>query len=80
MHDRADVVAIERGADRGDVRDVAFDELAVLHRFAVAGDQVVEDDDAVAGARQRLGRVAADVAGASGHQHRARLTGQWRNS
>ena len=33
------------------------------------GDEVVEDDDAVAGAVQRLGGVAADVSGAAGDEH-----------
>ena len=34
----------------------------------MAGDEVVEDDDAVAGLLQRLGGVAADVAGAAGDE------------
>jgi hypothetical protein len=40
--------------DRRDVGDVALDELAVLDGAAMAGDQVVEDDDAIAGAVSAL--------------------------
>ena len=73
-------MAAQRAPHRRHVGDVAFDELAVLDRLAVAGDEVVEDDDAVAGAVQRLGRVAADVAGAAGDEDAARVSGQWRNT
>ena len=48
-------------------------------RLAMTGDQVVEDDDAIAGPLQRLGRVAADVAGATGDEDGARASVQWRN-
>ena len=65
-------MAPQRAAHGGDVGDVAFDQLAELHRVAMPGDQVVEDDDAVAGPVQRLGRVAADVAGAAGDEDGAR--------
>ena len=81
MHHRRNRRArAKRLAHGAHVGDVALDELAVLDRVAMAGDQVVEDDDAVAGALQRLGGVAADVAGAAGDEHRARVSGQWRNT
>ncbi len=79
MHDGEDLVPFERAADRVDVRDVAFDEVAVLHRVTVPRDEIVVDDDAVAGAVERLRRMAADVPGAAGDQHRARFSGQWKN-
>ena len=43
-----------------------------MHRLAVAGAEVVVHDHLVAGAAKRLGRVAADVAGAAGDQHARR--------
>ena len=54
-------------------------QLAVLDRLPMAGDQVVEDHDAIAGPVQRFGRVAADVSGATGHEDAA-LSVQWSNS
>ena len=79
VHHRRHAVASERRAHGTDVRDVALDELAVLHGAAVSGDEIVEDDDRVAGTTERLGRVAADVAGAARHQD-ATPGGQWKNT
>ena len=70
----------QRVADRRAIGDVTRDERSVLHRLAMTGDEVVEDDDGVAGAVQRLRRMAADVAGAAGHEDGAPATGQWRNT
>ena len=61
-------MAAQRAPHRRHIRDVALDQLAVLDGLAVAGDEVVEDDDAMAGLVQRLGGVAADVAGAAGDE------------
>ena len=45
---------------------------------AVAGGQVVVDDDAMTRLAQGLGGVASDVAGATGDQNGGRLSGgQW---
>jgi hypothetical protein len=80
VHDREDVIAAQRAPYRGDVRDVAFNELAVPDGLAMTGREVVEDHDAMAGLMQRLGRVAADVSGAAGDEDAARLSVQWRNT
>ena len=75
----ADRARVAQGAAHGvDVADVALDERRTERRLAMTGRQVVVDDGPVAGPAQRLGGVAADVAGATGHQHRARVSGgQW---
>ena len=52
------------------VADVADDQLGLArHRPVEAGRQVVEHDDALAGIDQLVDHVAADVAGAAGHQN-----------
>ena len=79
MHDREDLVPPKRVTHGRDVGDVAFDERSVPDRLAMTGDQVVVHDDAIARPAERLGGVAADVAGAAGHQHRADVSGQWRS-
>ena len=93
MHDRDDLVAAQRVAHPVDIRDVAFDQLAVLHRRAMAGREVVVHDDAVLGPVQRLGRMTADVPRAAGDENGAsggvptartlrggvRSSAQWRN-
>ena len=73
--------AVAEGAAHGiDVADVAFDQRRAQRRLAVAGRQVVVDDDAVAGLAERLGGVAADVAGATRDQDDAAIRrGQWSN-
>ena len=68
------------GVIQRDVIVLLCDQLAELRRGAVPGNQVVEDDDAVAGALQPLGRVAADVTGAAGDEHGARASAQWKNT
>ena len=79
VHHREDVMAPDGVGDGPRIRDVALDQLAPLHRAAMPGRQVVEYDDAIARARQRLRRVAADVAGAAGDEDGARVSAQWRN-
>ena len=67
------------GAARGlRIEDLAQHELAVLHRVAMPGDEAVVHDDTIPGQRERFRRVAADIAGAAGDQHRPRFTGQWK--
>jgi len=46
----------------------------------VTGDEIVEDDDAIAGLVQRLGGVTADVSGAAGDEDAPPVTGQWKNT
>ena len=70
----------ERAPHGLQVGDVALDQIAVANRGAMAGDEIVEHHDRVAGAAQRLARVAADIAGAAGHQNAARISGQWRRT
>ena len=43
-----------------DIGDVALDELTIADGLAMPGDQIVERNDPVAGAVERLARVAAD--------------------
>ena len=79
MHHGEAFVASEGGGESRRVGDVALHELAVLYGLPMAGQQIVEDNDAVAGTVQRFCRMAADVAGAAGDQNRPRLSGQWKN-
>ncbi len=79
VHHRLDPVSADRRPDCAGIQDVSFDQLAVAHRLTVAGAEVVVDDRLVAAARERLAGVAADVAGAAGYEHPARLSGQWRS-
>ena len=62
------------------ISDLAFDEVPVANRGAMARNQVVENDDPVAGPMERLGGMAADVAGASGDEDGPPSTVQWRNT
>ena len=73
-------MTLERGPDSLEIGHVALDQIAVANRGAMAGDEIVEHHDRVAGAAQRFARVAADVAGAAGHQNTARISGQWRRT
>ena len=59
-----------------DVADVALDERRAERRVAMARRQIVVDDDAISRLPERLGGVAADVAGAAGHEHGGGA--QWR--
>ena len=74
MDHRPRLVTPQRLAQRRDVRDVAFDEIAVLRRLAMPGGEIVVHDDAIPGPRERLRGVAADVAGAAGDEHRLETT------
>jgi hypothetical protein len=80
VHHSGDVVPPQHRPDGSHVGDVPFDQLAVLDGASMSGREIVVDDDAVTGAAQSLGGVAADVAGATGHQDGARATAQWRNT
>src|SRR5262249_18400797 len=79
VHDGGDLTLLQRRAQRREISDIANDEVAVLHRRAMTGDEVVVDDDAVAGAVQRLRRMAADVSRAPRDEDAAPISAQWRN-
>jgi hypothetical protein len=69
VHDRVDVVLREDARHEVAITGVADDELAVRHRLAKAGGQVVERHDALAGRAELAHDVAADVAGAAGDEN-----------
>ena len=77
MHDGGNPVGPQRVANGSRIRDVCFHQLAILHSRPVARDEVVVDHDAIASAVERLGRVAADVAGATGDEDPAAISAQW---
>ena len=60
-----------RLAHRGSIGDVALDQIAELDGGPVAGDEIVEHHDSIAGTLQRFRGVAADVARSAGDQNRA---------
>ena len=68
VHHRGGARLPQRAAYGGDIGDVAFDQPAAEHGAAMTRREVVVDDHVVAGLAQRLRGVAADVAGAAGHQ------------
>ena len=67
-------------AHRPGVRDVAFNQRAIADSLTMAGHEIVEHDDRVAGALQRLAGVAADVPRSPRHQDRGAISGQWRST
>ena len=69
MHHRIEAAACERALERGRIEQVGFDQLAPLHRLAMAGGEVVEDGDAVAAQGEPAGHVAADVAGSAADEN-----------
>ena len=78
MHHGGRAGLADRAAHGIHVADVAFDQRRAERRVAVPRREVVVDDDAVAGAPQRLGGVAADVAGAAGDEDGGQVSGgQW---
>src|SRR4030095_8114559 len=71
MHDRADPVLTDRPGEERLIFDVAADEDgAGGHRPVEAGGKVVDHHHRPAGVEQGKHGMAADIAGASGHQHR----------
>ena len=69
VDDPADAVLAQRAVSRSRVEDRARDERdAVRHEASVPAGQVVEDDGAEPGRRERPHDVRADVAGAAGDQ------------
>ena len=56
-------------AHGGNISDVPFDQPAAEHGAAMTRREIVVDDDLMAGLAQRLRGVAADIAGATGHEN-----------
>jgi hypothetical protein len=71
VHHRIHFVPADRLAQQRHIADVAHDEWRTERRLAVPRRQIVEDDDPAAGSGDKLGGVAADVAGAAGDQNGA---------
>ena len=65
VYAEAGAAAAAGRAYRAGVGDVALDQFPVLDGLAMPGDKIVEDDHPVAGPGERLGGVAADIAGAA---------------
>ena len=64
-----------------DVPDVSQDEGRTERRAAMTCREIVEDNDVVASQAQGLDAMAADVAGATRHQHNGAIrSGQWSNT
>ena len=61
MHHRIEPAAFERAVERRRIEQVGFDQLAPLHRFAMAGGEVVQHGDAVVAQGEPARHVAADV-------------------
>jgi NAD(P)-dependent dehydrogenase (short-subunit alcohol dehydrogenase family) len=77
---RHEIDAVVHFAAFLDVGDVTFDEIPVPNGSAMAGAEIVVDHDRVPGPTQGFRRMAADVAGASGHEDARRLSAQWRST
>ena len=70
MGDRVDPVLVDQPRDQLRVAEIADDQLdAFGHRPGEAGREIVEHDDLLAGVEQAEHHVAADIAGAAGHQN-----------
>src|SRR5205085_4171891 len=71
MHDRADSMRGDQAGKERLIGNVALDEKrAVRHRPAEAGHQIVDHHHRPARIEQSEHRMAADIAGATGYQHR----------
>lgn len=68
MHDRIDPLRREHRIERGRIADVALDQLSPANVPAMPEQQAVEHDAFMPRRRERLGAMAADIAGASGNQ------------
>ena len=70
MGDRVDSVLLDQARDQVLVARVADDELRSFgHGPGEAGGEIVENDDRLAGVDKAESHVAADIAGAAGHQN-----------
>src|SRR6476660_5887643 len=62
VHDRKHAVACERVPDRNAIGDIRADEVTPFDGFSMAGHEIVEHDDVIAGSCERLTGMAADIA------------------
>jgi len=69
VHDRVDAVLGDRRAHGGRVVHAGAHERQAARGLDVAGREVVEHDHVVPGGGERLGGMAADVAGAARDEH-----------
>ena len=70
MHHRSDLEALDGIREPSGVREIRLRERPPAHGFGMAPDKTVIGDRPVSGSRQALAGVAADIAGAAGHQDR----------
>ncbi len=68
MHDRRDLEAAQRFGRAARVGELADDERPPTHRFAMAAAEIVVGDGLEPGLGERLGGVAADIAGTPRHE------------
>ena len=70
MRDRVDRVLLDQTSHQAGVAAVAYDELRAFgHGPCEARRQIVEHDDCLASVQEPERHVAADIAGAAGHQY-----------
>ena len=70
MGDRVDRMLLDQARDQLRVAGVADDELGSFGDApGEAGREIVENDDGLAGVEKAESHVAADIAGAAGHQN-----------
>ena len=68
MHDRVDPLRSEHRIERGGIADVSLDQLSPANMLTMAEQQAVEHYAFMPRHSERLGAMAADIAGASGDQ------------
>ena len=73
MQDSRNRMALHDAGQARRIPDIALLERPEADIMAVAGAEIVEDDRRNAAPRQRLGGVRADIARASGYQHRCHI-------
>ena len=69
MHHDLDPVLAQRLRHRPPVAERSLDQLTPLHRAAMTGRKIIENNHMVAGFGQPLAHVRADVAGAAHYEH-----------
>jgi hypothetical protein len=74
----ADAVLAQQARDESAVARVADHERRFKHGAAKSAREVVEDHDVLAARAQLAGHVAADVAGAAGHENGVHRAKGWR--
>jgi len=69
MHHGTDFEFAQCRDDRRCVRYIGFDQRALSHELAMSRCKIIQSDRKIAGFRQRLAAMGADVSGASGYHH-----------